>query len=180
MASKTENIYLIGPMGAGKTTIGRVLARQLNKTFYDSDRVIEQRTGASVALIFELEQESGFRKRERDIIDELTQLNNVILATGGGAILDEQNRKHLASRGYVVYLYAPISQLVLRTAKDKNRPLLQLDNPKQKLEELMAIRDPLYREIADIIVETGDSPIKNVVDNLIRQLTNSAESDKTP
>ena len=179
MDVKTGNIYLIGPMGAGKTTIGRVLARQLNKTFYDSDRVIEQRTGASIALIFELEQESGFRKREHDIIDELTQLKNIVLATGGGAVLDEQNRLHLRNRGTVIYLYAPISQLVVRTAKDKNRPLLQIDNPQQKLEEIMAIRDPLYREIADMVIETGESPIKSVVENLIKKLTTSTEFDKT-
>ncbi|WP_455203151.1 shikimate kinase AroK [Kaarinaea lacus] len=169
----TKNIYLIGPMGAGKTTIGRQLAKQLQKDFYDSDKVIEERTGASIALIFELEQEAGFRKREKAIIDELTQMDNVVIATGGGAILDAENRAHLASRGHVIYLYAPIEHLVARTSRDNNRPLLQTENPEKKLQELMQTRDPLYREIADTIIETDSCPIKQVVGkilNIVKQL----------
>lgn len=162
-----KNIFFIGPMGAGKTTIGRQLAKMLNREFYDSDKVIEERTGASISLIFELEQEAGFRKREKAIIDELTNMDNVILATGGGAILAPENRKCLASRGHVVYLYAPIEHLLQRTSKDTNRPLLQTDDPQQKLEELMKIRDPLYREIADTIVETDSCQIKNVVSKIV-------------
>ncbi len=167
-----NNIFLVGPMGAGKTTIGRLLAKQLGLTFYDSDREIENRTGASISLIFELEQESGFRKRECKIIDELTQLKDIVLATGGGAILNENNRKILTSRGHVVYLYAPIEQLLNRTSRDKNRPLLQTDDPGKKLQELMAIREPLYREVAHTTVETNNSPVKHVVNSLLKTLKN--------
>ena len=150
-------------MGAGKTTIGRQLARQLGRKFYDSDKVIEERTGATIPLIFELEQEQGFRKREKAVIDELTQNDNIVLATGGGAVLDPENRQHLASRGHVIYLYAPIDFLLQRTSRDSNRPLLQTDNPRRKLEELMEVRDPLYREIAHTIIETDSCPVKQVV-----------------
>jgi shikimate kinase len=162
-----SNLFLIGPMGAGKTTIGRQLARQLGRTFYDSDKVIEERTGATIALIFELENEEGFRKREKAIIDELTQQNNIILATGGGAVLDPDNREHLAARGHVIYLMAPIDFLLQRTARDNNRPLLQTDDPQRKLREIMQIRDPLYREIADTIVETNSCPVKQVVAKIL-------------
>lgn len=157
-------------MGAGKTTIGRLLAKQLGLTFYDSDREIEKRTGAPISLIFELEQESGFRKRECIIIDELTQLDDIVLATGGGAILDEENRHKLSSRGHVIYLYATIEQLLKRTSRDKNRPLLQTADPGKKLEDLMSIREPLYREVAHTIVETGNSPVKHVVNDLLNIL----------
>ncbi|KPJ94847.1 MAG: shikimate kinase [Gammaproteobacteria bacterium SG8_11] len=161
------NLFLIGPMGAGKTTIGRQLARQLGRKFFDSDKVIEERTGASIPLIFELEQEQGFRKREKAIIDELTQYEHIVLATGGGAVLDPDNRKHLASRGHVIYLYAPIEFLLLRTSRDSNRPLLQNTDPKRKLEELMEVRDPLYREIAHTIIETDSCPIRQVVAKIL-------------
>ena len=163
-----RNIFFVGPMGAGKTTIGRQLAKQLKRDFYDSDREIEQRTGVSIPLIFELEQEEGFRKREQAMIDELTQLENIVLATGGGAVLAPENRNHLSTRGYVIYLYAPISQLLRRTSHDKNRPLLQTENPRQKLEQLMAVRDPLYREVADTIIKTDNLPVKQVVKQIIQ------------
>lgn len=163
-----RNIFFVGPMGAGKTTIGRQLAKQLKRDFYDSDREIEQRTGVSIPLIFELEQEEGFRKREQAMIDELTQLENIVLATGGGAVLAPENRNHLSARGYVIYLYAPISQLLRRTSNDKNRPLLQTDNPRQKLEQLMAVRDPLYREVADTVIKTDNLPVKQVVKQIIQ------------
>ena len=163
-----RNIFFVGPMGAGKTTIGRQLAKQLKRDFYDSDREIEQRTGVSIPLIFELEQEEGFRKREQAMIDELTQLENIVLATGGGAVLAPENRNHLSTRGYVIYLYAPISQLLRRTSNDKNRPLLQTDNPRQKLEQLMAVRDPLYREVADTVIKTDNLPVKQVVKQIIQ------------
>ena len=163
-----RNIFFVGPMGAGKTTIGRQLAKQLKRYFYDSDREIEQRTGVSIPLIFELEQEEGFRKREQAMIDELTQLENIVLATGGGAVLAPENRNHLSTRGYVIYLYAPISQLLRRTSHDKNRPLLQTENPRQKLEQLMAVRDPLYREVADTIIKTDNLPVKQVVKQIIQ------------
>ena len=167
-----NKFFLVGPMGAGKTTIGRLLAKQLGLTFYDSDREIEKRTGAPISLIFELEQESGFRKRESKIIDELTQLDDIVLATGGGAILDENNRKMLSSRGHVIYLYASIEQLLKRTSRDKNRPLLQTADPEGKLAELMSVREPLYREVAHTIVETGSSPVKHVVNDLLNILEN--------
>ena len=162
----SRNIFFVGPMGAGKTTIGRQLAKQLQRDFFDSDREIEKRTGASIPLIFELEQEAGFRAREKAMIAELTQKENIVLATGGGAILDPENREQLSSNGYVIYLYAPISQLVKRTSRDKNRPLLQNEDPKKKMEELMAIRDPLYRSTADTVIKTDSIPVKKVVRQL--------------
>jgi shikimate kinase len=165
------SLFLIGPMGAGKTTIGRQLAKQLGRTFYDSDKVIEERTGASIPLIFELEKEAGFRKRESAVIDELTQYQNIILATGGGAVLDPKNREHLATRGHVIYLFAPVEYLLQRTSRDSNRPLLQTEDPRKKLQELMEIRDPLYRQIADTILETNTCPIKQVVASLLKIAT---------
>ena len=165
------NLFLIGPMGAGKTTIGRQLARHLGRKFYDSDKVIEERTGASIPLIFELEQEQGFRKREKAIIDELTQYDNIVLATGGGAVLDPDNRDRLASRGHVIYLHAPIEYLLQRTSRDNSRPLLQTEDPKRKLQELMEIRDPLYREIAHTIIETNSCPVKQVVAKILTMVS---------
>jgi len=152
---KFNNVFLVGPMGVGKTTIGRVLAEQLGLVFFDSDREIEASTGADIPWIFDVEGESGFRAREVKMIDELTQRQNIVLATGGGAVLDAQNRKHLAKRGQVVYLRASIKQQVERTSRDKNRPLLQTADPEKKIRELMKIRDPLYKEVADIIVDTN-------------------------
>jgi shikimate kinase len=164
------SLFLTGPMGAGKSTIGRQLSKQLKMAFHDSDHEIEQRTGVDIPLIFELEGESGFRKRESAVIDELTQLPDIILATGGGAILDPVNRQHLSSRGRVIYLHASVDQQLRRTAKDRNRPLLQTANPRAKLEELMAERDPLYREIADLVVETDGKRVRDVVRQIIQQL----------
>jgi shikimate kinase len=164
------NLFLTGPMGAGKSTIGRQLSKQLRMVFYDSDREIENRTGVDIPLIFELEGEQGFRKRERLVIDELTSLPNIVLATGGGAILDADNRKHLAERGQVIYLYASVNQQLARTKHDRNRPLLQTDNPRQRLEDLMRLRDPLYREIADLVVDTDGKRVMAVVNQIIRKL----------
>ena len=164
------SLFLTGPMGAGKSTIGRQLSRQLRMAFYDSDREIENRTGVDIPLIFELEGEQGFRKRERLIIDELTLLPNIILATGGGAILDADNREHLAERGLVIYLHASVNQQLARTKHDRNRPLLQTDNPRQRLEELMQVRDPLYREIADLVIDTDGKRVMAVVNQIIRKL----------
>lgn len=154
-------------MGAGKTTIGKQLARQLGREFFDSDRVIEERTGANIPLIFELEGEQGFRRREKAIIEELTQLQDIVLATGGGAILDEENRDRMTRQGFVIYLNAPLKQLINRTSKDKNRPLLQTADPQKKLEEILAVRDPLYRAVADEIIETDSKPVRNVVKKLL-------------
>jgi shikimate kinase len=154
-----QNIFLVGPMGAGKTTAGKELAKLLGMEFIDSDHEIERRTGASVPLIFEVEGEAGFRKREQGVIDELTQRDNVVLATGGGVVLNPDNRKHLAARGYVVYLRASVEQLFQRTSKDQHRPLLKTADPKGKLAELMQQRSALYEEIADLVLDTdGHSP----------------------
>lgn len=162
-----RNIILVGPMGAGKTTIGKQLAQQSGRDFYDSDREIEKHTGANIPLIFELEGEEGFRKREKNTLIELTQKQDIVLATGGGAVLDPDNRALLTKHGFVIYLSAPLAQLFNRTSKDRNRPLLQTKNPRKKLEEIIATRDPLYREVADIVIETDDKPVRNVVKNLM-------------
>lgn len=158
-----QNLFLVGPMGAGKTTIGRQLARELKRTFLDSDREIEARTGADIPLIFELEGEAGFRRREAAVIEELTAREGVVVATGGGAVLLPENRAALMARGLVIYLAAPLDQLVERTRRDRNRPLLQTDDPRAKLEALMAERDPLYRGVADLIVATDRRTVRSVV-----------------
>lgn len=162
------NIVLIGPMGAGKSTVGRNLARALQKTFVDSDKVIEERTGASISLIFEIEGESGFRDREAQVLSELVKQQNLVLATGGGAVLRPENRQRLREGGYVVYLRAPLDLLVERTARDQNRPLLVNTDPRQRLAALMQEREPLYRETADLIIDTGHRTVRQVV-SLIRQ-----------
>lgn len=166
-----QNIIFVGPMGAGKTTIGKHLARQLGRTFYDSDRVIEERTGANIPLIFELEGEEGFRRREKEIISELTNQQGIVLATGGGAILDPDNRDQMTRQGFVIYLNAPLEQLFARTAKDKNRPLLQTADPRKKLEEILATRDPLYREAADTVINTDGSPARSVINKILALVT---------
>jgi len=150
-------------MGSGKTTIGRRLAKNLRMKFIDSDQELERRTGASVALIFDVEGEQGFRERESRIIEELTQLDDTVVATGGGAVLDPVNRNALASRGFVVYLHADLDQLVERTRRDTNRPLLNTENPEDRLREILEVRDPLYREIADLIVDTGSVSLNDVM-----------------
>jgi len=167
------SFFLVGPMGAGKSTIGRQLARCLKLKFIDSDREIEIRTGVDIPLIFELEGESGFRKRERKVIDELTAKPGTILATGGGVVMDKLNRQHLASRGRVIYLHTSVDQQLQRTAHDRNRPLLQTANPKQKLEELTEIRDPLYREIADWVIETDGCRVRDVVQQIVQKIEQS-------
>jgi shikimate kinase len=164
------SLFLTGPMGAGKSTIGRQLSKRLKMPFHDSDHEIENRTGVDIPLIFELEGEAGFRKRESAIINELTRLPNIVLSTGGGAILAQENRQHLTSRGTVIYLHTSVDQQLRRTRHDRNRPLLQTDNPRAKLEELMAIREPLYREAADIVINTDGMRVMDVVREIIRQL----------
>jgi len=166
-----QNIIFVGPMGAGKTTIGKQLARQLGRTFYDSDRVIEERTGANIPLIFEMEGEEGFRRREKSIIAELTNKQDIVLATGGGAILDPENRDQITRQGFVIYLSAPLDHLFNRTSKDKNRPLLQTADPRKKLEDILSIRDPLYREVADVVIETDGSPARGVVKKILALVT---------
>jgi len=150
----SQSIFLVGPMGVGKTTIGRQLAELLDYEFVDSDKAIEERTGASIPWIFDVEGEEGFRKREQAILDELTSRPSIVLATGGGAVINEQNRSFLKNRGFVVYLRAGINELLQRTQHDKHRPLLQTDNPRQKLQELIEQREPWYTEVADLVFET--------------------------
>lgn len=165
------NLYLVGPMGAGKSTIGKHLARELNIEFYDTDQVIEERSGAEIAWIYDVEGEEGFRRRERKIIDELSQRIGIVLATGGGAILDPENRNRLAARGTVVYLHTTVEQQLKRTMRDKRRPELQNDNiTEEEMRMLMEALDPLYREIADIIVETDSRTVRSVAAEVIRLL----------
>ena len=154
-------------MGAGKTCVGRQLAKSLNCDFIDSDKEIESRTGVSIPTVFDIEGESGFRLRETQVIEELTERTGIVLATGGGAILDINNRQYLRSRGCVIYLHAGIEQLLKRTSRDKNRPLLQTENPRKRIEELMEYRDPLYRETADHIIDTNGKSVKLVVDSIL-------------
>lgn len=168
--AKNQNIFLIGLMGAGKTTIGRQIASELSLDFFDSDHEIEKRTGVTITHIFDIEGEAGFRKRETAMLDELTGNKGVVLATGGGAILKPENRQFLMSRGTTIYLYADIDTLLERTAKDRNRPLLQTEDPKAKLEELLAIRDPLYRETADIIIDTGKDSVRLAIKEILEKL----------
>jgi len=164
------SFFLAGPMGAGKSTIGRQLSKQLGLPFLDSDHEIEARTGVDIPFIFELEGEAGFRKRECVVIDDLTQLPGIVLATGGGAILDPANREHLSSRGKVIYLHASVNQQLKRTRMDRNRPLLQTENPRARLEELMATRDPLYREIANLVIDTDGMRVRDVVNKIVHIL----------
>lgn len=167
---KHTNIFLVGPMGAGKTTIGRQLAKELKKDFYDSDQEIEARTGADVAWIFDLEGEAGFRVREKKVIEELTNMQGIVLASGGGAVIEADNRKFLAGRGYVVYLKVSLEQQWDRTKRDKSRPMLQTPKPKEVLEELDAARDPLYTEIADKVILTDGRTIRSVCNEIIEDL----------
>jgi len=160
------NIFLVGLMGAGKSTVGKLLAKTLSKTFYDSDHEIERRTGVNIPLIFELEGEAGFRKREAHAIAELANLSNCVLATGGGAILLQENRQVLATHGTVIYLRASVDELWHRTRGDRNRPLLQTDNPRERLQTLYTQRDPLYMEIADFVIDTGGQPVSAIVSQI--------------
>lgn len=167
---KKSNLFLVGPMGSGKTTIGRRLAKQLGRSFFDTDKVITERTGVDIPLIFELEGEEGFRKREAVVLDDMTRKEGIVLATGGGSVLWPENRICLGSRGFCIYLRTTVDQQMLRTGKDRNRPLLQTDNPRKTLEQLMAHRDPLYTEVADLVMETDSKAVGTVVDEIIHQL----------
>lgn len=164
------NIFLVGMMGAGKTSVGKVLAKRLNKAFFDSDHVIEDRTGVKIPLIFEIEGEPGFRLRESAVLDELTAQDEIVLATGGGAILAPDNRDRLRTRGTVVYLRASVKDLLNRTRHDKNRPLLQTADPRVRLNELYQIRDPLYREVAHVTIDTGNQSLATLVNRLHQAL----------
>lgn len=157
-------------MGAGKTSVGRILAKRLHKTFLDSDHEIEHRTGVRIPIIFEIEGEAGFRRREASVIQELVQQQDIVLATGGGAVLDPENRTALRATGTVIYLCAAPSELYLRTRHDRNRPLLRTADPLTKLEELHRLRDPLYRECAHLVVDTGSQAIRSLVGKIEREL----------
>ncbi len=164
------NVFLIGPMGTGKSSIGRALAKEMKRPFYDVDETIEQRAGASIAWIFDVEGEEGFRLREKKIVDELTQKTNIVLATSGGAILDPENRGYLASRGTVIYLKTSLAEQYERTKNDSKRPLLQVDNLEETLQKLHSERKDIYSGLADVAFDTDQVGIKNVVSQIIEYL----------
>jgi shikimate kinase len=164
------NVYLIGPMGSGKTAVGKQLARMLRLAFYDSDVEIERRTGVDIPYIFEKEGEAGFRERERDAIQALTELDNVVIATGGGAVLLEENRARLSQRGKVIYLKTGVAQQLERTRHGRQRPLLYTDDPEAKLRELMSLRAPLYESIAAATVDTDGRHVRAVADEILQLL----------
>jgi len=169
-----KSIFLVGPMGAGKSAVGRKLAGLLNFEFADSDEEIEARTGVDIPFIFDKEGEEGFRVREIKVIDDLTQLQNMVLATGGGSAIDPESRSRMAARGIVVYLHASVDQQLERTRKGRERPLLRDGKPREVLERLMVVRDPEYREIADIIIETDRRQVLSVVREIQKKLTEQA------
>ncbi len=162
------NIFIVGPMGSGKSTVGKIIANELFLNFFDTDEEIETRTGASIDWIFDLEGEDGFRKRESKILEEMVQQNSIVLSTGGGIILSETNREHLSSRGTVFYLATPISVQLERTSKDKDRPLLKNGDPGKILEKLHQARESLYEEVADYIVNTEGKSSQEVSEEIIK------------
>lgn len=164
-----ENIYLIGLMGAGKTTVGRHLAKALQRSFYDSDKAIEDQTGVNIATIFEYEGEEGFRIREQKMIQELTQLNGIVLATGGGVILQALNRQELKSKGFVVYLQCSVDKILQRTKRTIRRPLLHTDEPRKKIEALLSEREAFYLSCADFKIETSTIQSKMVVEKILQE-----------
>ncbi len=166
-------IVFVGPMGAGKTTIGKILAKELGYDFYDSDKEVERRTGANIPWIFDVEGELGFRNRESQVIEVLADLKSVVLATGGGAMMREVNRDSVKKTGFVVYLNTSVEQQYKRTHKDKNRPLLQGGkDARQVLSELYALRDPIYREVADVVIDTDKKSMKGIVKDIISAIEN--------
>lgn len=165
-----RNVILVGPMGAGKSTIGRLLAKELHLPFKDSDKEIEVRTGADIPWIFDVEGEQGFREREQAVIADLCREDGLVLATGGGAVLRQENREALRAGGRVIYLHASVEQQLERTARDRNRPLLRTADPGRVLRDLLAIRDPLYREIADVVIDTDQRPPRMVVQEILSRL----------
>ena len=163
------NIYLIGLMGVGKTTIGKQLAKALKRPFYDSDKVIEEAAGTDIPTIFSYEGEAGFRQREQKTIKELTELSDIVLATGGGAILRPENREALKNSGFVVYLHCSIDKILFRTRHDNQRPLLQTANPRQRLQSLLIEREPLYLECADFSIDSGTTSNKIIIKTILQQ-----------
>ena len=166
-----KNLFLIGPMGAGKSAVGRQLARMLHLTFLDSDDEIEKRTGVDIPFIFEKEGDAGFRKREAKVVDDLSNMDGVVLATGGGAVMDAQNRSKLGARGFVVYLKTSVDQQLQRTSRGRERPLLDNDDPRQVLDTLMTEREPLYLEIADLTVDTDGRKVSAVAAEILDVIT---------
>ncbi len=171
-------IVLIGPMGAGKTAVGRHLARLLHYRFADSDAEVESRTGVDIPFIFEKEGEAGFRRREQAAIDDLTREEGLVLATGGGAVTVAANRQVLSSRAHVVYLTASVDQQVARTSRSRNRPLLQTEDPRARLEALMRDREPLYLDLADLVVATDGCRVPHVAREIRRHLVRLADGDR--
>ncbi|MGB2247861.1 MAG: shikimate kinase AroK [Alcanivorax sediminis] len=165
--ASNPSLILVGPMGAGKSTLGRHLSQILDYPFYDSDRVIEEKTGADIPWIFDMEGEAGFRRREHEVIEELSALDGIVLATGGGVVVTPENRRLLHERGCVVYLWTPVEVQLSRTRNDRNRPLLQTADPQARLEALFAERDPLYREVAHHVVSTASGNLKKVADDVL-------------
>jgi shikimate kinase len=168
--SSDRSIFLIGPMGAGKSAVGKQLARRLRLAFHDADTEIENRTGVDIPFIFEKEGEAGFRRREQQVVDDLSRLSGIVLATGGGVVMDPDNRRRLAARGVVVYLHTSVGQQLARTRHSRNRPLLETADPGARLQELMTLREPHYRELADLIVETDGRKVGDVADEIRRRL----------
>ena len=164
-------------MGAGKSTIGRRLAKKLKRHFFDTDQEIEKRTGARIALIFEIEGEARFRRRESEMLEELTKHSDIVLATGGGAVLDPGNRKILGERGLVVYLRTGVRQLFRRTGKDRKRPLLDTDDPEKKISELLETRAPLYEQTADLIIDTDQQPMQKILEKICKYGMKQNEGD---
>ncbi|MGP4843780.1 shikimate kinase AroK [Marinobacter sp. 1Y8] len=165
-----ERIVIVGPMGAGKSTIGRMLARELGYHFIDSDRLIEERCGASIPWIFDVEGEDGFRTRETSILEELSREQGVVVATGGGAVMREENHRHLSHSATVIYLKTSVDQQYERTRRDRNRPLLQQDDPRAVLSDLFSRRDPLYNALADIVMMTDKKSPRLVVRQLVNRI----------
>ncbi|HIL92787.1 MAG TPA: shikimate kinase AroK [Cycloclasticus sp.] len=168
--SEKNNIYLVGPMAAGKSTVGKLLAKRLNKVFFDTDAEIIKCTGVEIALIFELEGEQGFRKRETDKLRTLSKVDGAVIATGGGIVLKEENRELIKHSGQVIYLQCSVDQQLRRTQFDTKRPLLQIDNPRAKLEELMEERAPIYESLADVVISTNKTNSKRVIKSILDKL----------
>lgn len=166
---RLDNIYLIGLMGVGKTTIGKQLAKALQRPFYDSDKVIEDSMGVDIPTIFSYEGEAGFREREQAVIAQLTELSGIVMATGGGSVIRQENREALKSSGFVVYLQCSIDKILYRTRHDTQRPLLRTENPRKRLQDLLKEREPLYMECADFKIDSGSLPGKTVVKTILQQ-----------
>ena len=178
MNARPDKLFIVGMMGAGKSAVGRLLATRLDRPFVDVDHEIQARTGVSINTIFEFEGEEGFRRREEEVIDELTCRDDpLVLATGGGAVLSPLTRSRLRSRGFTIYLHAKAHDLWMRTRNDRNRPLLACDDPKLRLEQLLAAREPHYREVADLVVETGKPSVTRLVDSLATTLAEAGLVD---